>query len=128
VSVWPSLVGVGITIISRCWYPMIIIPTPTNDRYSNTYQWSLYQHLPMIVIATPTNDRYTDTYLFFLFVSSIVRNLHSWKSPYITTWHGCTRIYNIIIKIVKLFIKYVEELISSLKSYLGLNVHETIHV
>ena len=33
-------------------------------------------------------------------------------------------------KIVKLFIKYVEELISSLKakSYLGLNVHETIHV
>ena len=36
-------------------------------------------------------------FFFFLFVSSIVRNLHSYKSPYITTWHGCTRIYNIII-------------------------------
>jgi glycosyltransferase involved in cell wall biosynthesis len=35
-------------------------------------------------------------FFFFIFVSSIVRNLHSYKSPYITTWHGCTRIYNII--------------------------------
>ena len=41
----------------------------------------------------------------FLFVSSIVRNLHSYKSPYITTWHGCTRIYNIIIMWLLHFIK-----------------------
>ena len=41
---------------------MIVIPTPTNDRYTDTYQWSLYQHLPMIVIPTPSNDHYTNTY------------------------------------------------------------------
>ena len=32
------------------------------------------------------------------------------------------------VKIVKLFIKYVEELISSLKQRHIINVHETIHV
>ena len=40
---------------------MIVIPTPTNDSYTNTYQWLLYRHLPMMVIPTPTNDGNTDT-------------------------------------------------------------------
>jgi hypothetical protein len=48
--------------------------------------------------------------LFFLFVSSIVRNLHSYKSPYITTWHGCTRIYNIIIMwLLHFFLKLINK-------------------
>ena len=41
---------------------MMVIPTPTNDCYTNIFQWSLYQYLPMIVIPTPTNDRYTDNW------------------------------------------------------------------
>ena len=45
---------------------MIDIPTPTNDRYTITYQWSLYQYLQMIGIPTPTNDRYTNTYQWLI--------------------------------------------------------------
>jgi hypothetical protein len=60
--------------------------------YINTYRF-FAQNIKISTVLSFIQD----SIFFFLFVSSIVRNLHSYKSPYITTWHGCTRIYNIII-------------------------------
>ena len=72
-----------------------IISYGARGRISLTEHCKSNEHAEKLKIKA---DNYTlFFFFFFLFVSSIVRNLHSYKSPYITTWHGCTRIYNIII-------------------------------
>ena len=66
--------------------------------------WQFHAHPVHQKVSRFFGPRYLFIF-FFLFVSSIVRNLHSYKSPYITTWHGCTRIYSIIIKWLLHFFK-----------------------